>query len=99
MVALDIDGDVVIRFSRSATRHGIDPDQSRFVVEHCLCPLYSSDPDRVDLIVFLGPDIRGVPLEDFGVELADGGLLMIHAMRLRASYRDDYEGVMRCQES
>jgi hypothetical protein len=22
---------------------------------------------------------------------------VIHAMRLRASYRDDYEGVMRCQ--
>jgi hypothetical protein len=41
---------------------------------------------------------RGVPLEVFRLELADGSLLVIHAMRLRASYRDDYEGVMRCQE-
>ena len=88
---------MVVRFSRSAARHGIAPDRARFVVEHCPCPLYSSNPVEVDLIVFLGPDVHGVPLEVIGVELADGGLLVIHAMRLRASYRDDYEGVMRCQ--
>jgi hypothetical protein len=88
---------VAVRFSRSAARHGIAHERSRFVVEHCSCPLYSNDPGRVDLVVFLGPDARGVPLEVFGLELADGSLLVIHAMRLRASYRDDYEGVMRCQ--
>jgi hypothetical protein len=36
-------------------------------------------------------------LEVIGVELVDGGLLVIHAMRLRASHRDAYEGVMQCQ--
>jgi hypothetical protein len=88
---------VVVRFSRSAARHRIAPDRARYVVEHCPCPLYSSDPDEADLVVFLGPDVHGVPLEVIGVELADGGLLVIHAMRLRASYRDAYVEVMRCQ--
>jgi hypothetical protein len=88
---------VEVRFSRSAARHGIARDRSRYVVEHCPCPLYSADPDDVDLIVFLGPDVRGVPLEVIGVELSDGVLLVIHAMRLRASYLGEYAKVMRCQ--
>ena len=89
---------MAIRFSRSAARHGIAPDRARFVVDGCRCPLYSPDADEADLIVFLGPDRHGVPLEVIGLELADGDLLVIHAMRLRASYRDDYATVMRCQE-
>ncbi len=68
----------------------------RHVVEHCPCPLYSSSLDKVDLIVFLGPDANGVPLEVIGVELDDGDLLVIHAMRLRGAYRDAYVEVMRC---
>lgn len=67
------------------------------MVEHGSCPLYSSDPDEVDLVVFLGPDAHGVPLEVIGVDFADGRLLVIHAMRLRPSYREAYERVMRCQ--
>jgi hypothetical protein len=67
-------------------------------VEHCVCPLYASDPDEEDLIVFLGPDSNGVPLEVIGVELADEDLLVIHAMKLRRRYRDDYARVMECQE-
>ena len=69
----------------------------QYVVEHCTCLLYLSDPDEEDLIVFLGPDSNGVPLEVIGVELAEGDLLVIHAMRLRRAYRDDYARVMECQ--
>ncbi len=47
--------------------------------------------------MFLGPDGRGVPLEIVGLDLDDGGLLVIHAMRLRPKYLDDYASAMRCQ--
>lgn len=87
---------MAIRFSRSAARHGIRQNRSRYVVEHCACPLYSADPEREDLVLFLGPDPRGVPLEVVGLELADGGLLVIHAMRLREMHRDDYARVVQC---
>jgi hypothetical protein len=53
--------------------------------------------DEEDLVVFLGPDKRGVPLEVIAVELADGDLLVIHAMKLRRKYLDDYAKVMECQ--
>ena len=48
--------------------------------------------------MFLGPDERGVPLEVMGIELADGDLLVIHAMRLRPKYRDAFERVMEWHE-
>jgi hypothetical protein len=66
-------------------------------VEHCACPLYGPDPEALDLVVFLGPDPNGIPLEVVGVELADGDLLVIHAMRLRRKYMADYARVMECQ--
>ena len=84
-----------LRFSRSAARHGIHPARVRYIVEQCATPLYSYDPDRESLVLFLGPDPRGIPLEVVGVELADGDLLIIHAMRLRERHRDDYNEVMR----
>jgi hypothetical protein len=69
------------------------------VVSACSCPLHPADPEAgsEDLILFLGPDQRGTPLEVVAVELADGDLLVIHAMRMRAAYADDYERVMRCR--
>jgi hypothetical protein len=88
---------VAIRFSRTATRHSIGHDRSRYVVENCACPLYSSDPDDADLVVFLGPDGHGILLEVVGVELADGDLLVIHAMKMRKKYRADYARVVGCQ--
>lgn len=47
---------MAIRYSRSATRHGVIHERSRDAVENCACPLYSSDPGDEDLVVFLGPD-------------------------------------------
>ena len=52
-------------------------------------PLYSDDEDRAGLVLFLGSDTHGVPLEVAGIEIADDDLLIIHAMRLRASNLDD----------
>ena len=83
----------------SASKHGISGERARYVVEHCACPLYPPDPDPgdEDLVVFLGPDARGVPLEAVAVEQANGDLLVIHAMRLRETYAAAYAKVMRCR--
>jgi hypothetical protein len=60
--------------------------------------LHPVDDDETSLVIFLGPDARGVPLEVIGLELADGDLLVIHAMPLRRRFREEYERVMRWRE-
>lgn len=87
-----------LRFARSAARHGISRERMRHIVETCRFPLYSDDEDRAGLVLFLGSDTHGVPLEVAGIEIADDDLLIIHAMRLRTSNLDDYERVMRWHE-
>ena len=88
---------MAIRFATSASRHGISDERSGHVVANCTCPLYGTEPDGVDLVAYLGPDANGVPLEVFGLELDNDDVLVIHAMRLRSRYRDDYARVMECQ--
>lgn len=88
---------MAIRFAPSSTKHGITPERSRWVIDHCRCPLYSSGPEEADQVLFLGPDMNGVPLEVLAIELADGDLLVIHAMRMRQKYRDAFAEVMECQ--
>lgn len=44
-----------------------------------------------DAVLFLGDDWNGVPLEIGAIELDDGDLLVIHAMKLRRKYRGRYE--------
>jgi hypothetical protein len=52
-------------------------------------PSLPEQPDEA--VLFLGDDDHGVPLEEVGVELADGRLRVIHAMAMRAAYGDLYE--------
>jgi hypothetical protein len=87
-----MDDDPHIEFAPSAARHRIGRERVRFVIGHCQGPLYVPDADRddADLVLFLGPDSNGVPLEIGAIEAEDGGLVVIHAMRLRPKYRDDY---------
>jgi hypothetical protein len=89
---------MAIEFRPSASKHGISHERARYVVENCACPLYppDADPGEQDLVVFLGPDNRGVPLEVVAVEQVNGDLLVIHAMRLRGTYAAAYAKVMRC---
>jgi hypothetical protein len=79
---------VRIYFAPSASRHGISRERIRHVVEHCGSPLYppDDDPAHRDRVMFLGPDAHAVPLEIVAIETADGGLCVIHAMRLRGAY-------------
>lgn len=60
-------------------------------------PLSAPDdePDRTDRVLFLGPDAAGVTLEVVGIELDNGDLVVIHAMRMRRRYERACAQVMR----
>lgn len=49
-------------------------------------------------LVYLGDDQDGIPLEVVAVDLDDGTLLVIHAMRLREKYQAQYEEAKRWQK-
>jgi hypothetical protein len=55
------------------------------------------DSADIDLVAYLGPDGNGIPLEVLGIQLDGDDVLVIHAMKLRARYRDDYARVMECE--
>jgi hypothetical protein len=87
---------VDLTWARSATRHRISHERSRYVIEHCGLVFEkdppASGPARAEpRLVYLGDDADSVPLEVMAVELDDGSLLVIHAMPLRERYRDQYE--------
>jgi hypothetical protein len=87
-----------VEFAHSATRHGISREQSLHVVEnaHGVYPIPAAvDPAwQTERLLFVGHDSRGVPLEVVAIELDDGDLLVIHAMKLRRSYRRLLGGAM-----
>ena len=90
---------MAILFRRSAARHGISTERATFVIGTCPCPLCAPDEDlgRRDHVMFLGPDADGVPLEVVGIELENGDLVVIHAMRMRSRFMAAYVQVMRCR--
>lgn len=85
-----------IRWARSATKHRISRERSRYVIEHCGLRFEQDPPAGGPLgadprLVYLGDDADGIALEVMAIELEDGRLLVIHAMRLRDLYREQYE--------
>lgn len=79
-----------IRHARSATRHRISRNRSRYVVETTSVIFRQDAPKDSPLIdprlVFLGADEHGELLEVMAIETDTGGLLIIHAQRIRARY-------------
>lgn len=89
-----------IHWARSATKHRISRDRARHVIEHCGLRFWRKHPRRApdfdqrdDQIFFFGDDSDGVGLEIIAVWLAEGELLVIHAMRLRDRHLALYEEV------
>ncbi len=96
-------GEVYLSWTAAARRHRIARDDARFVIEHCglvfIQPapagsLGSLVPDG--RFVYLSDDPPGRPLKVVGVEVDSGSgndrhLRVIHAMQLRAKYRNQYE--------
>ena len=77
----------------SARKHGISDARMLHVV--ATCPLPMEHPEATGQVIFLGPDQNGVPLEVVAFEDDEGELTIIHAMRLRPSYKNVYEEVMK----
>jgi hypothetical protein len=64
---------MAIDFHDSAFRHGISRDRMLHVITHCRLP--HDDPDRVDVVLYLGDDWNGVELEVGAVECENGDLM------------------------
>ncbi|MEO8969881.1 MAG: hypothetical protein ABI355_19650 [Solirubrobacteraceae bacterium] len=79
-----------IKHARSATRHRISRQRSRYVIETTSVIFAQAAPDGSALadrrLVFLGPDAHGELLEVMAIETDDDGLLVIHAQLIRARY-------------
>lgn len=81
-------------FARSAFKHGVTEAQIAFVVAHCglvfdePAPPGSSITD--DRSLYLGDDEQGMAIEVAAIALDGGQLLVVHAMKLRAAYREQY---------
>jgi methionyl-tRNA formyltransferase len=75
--------------------------RSLFVIEHC--GLVFAEPASPGAaipgarLLFLGDDEHGVPLEVMSLELDNGDLLVIHAMKLRAIYEAQYLEALSCR--
>lgn len=94
---------VNLRFAQSARRHRIGRGRVRDVIEQAVffdrVPAPAGSPLPDERLVFLGDDRTGRALEVVAVELADGALLVIHAMDLRDKYRDLYEEAKNARNS
>lgn len=89
-----------LKWTRSATKHRISRERSRYVIEQCGLRFKQEAPSDAPVgassrVVFLGDDTEGVALEVMAVELEDENLLVIHAMPLRDRYRKQYEEAMK----
>jgi len=86
---------VEIRWARSATKHRVSRKRSAYVVQTATTilsqPAAPGSRLTSERLVFLGADEDGTMLEVMAVE-TDRGVLIIHAMRMRAKYANYVEG-------
>lgn len=82
------------QWARSAAKHRVSRVRIRHVLETAAVafPLFDEhgEPDP-DLLLFVGDDPGGVPLEIVVRLLPDDVVRVIHAMKLRAKYRHLYD--------
>ena len=83
--------DVVVReIKPSARRHGISEARILQAIAESAGVYATENPltGDDDLLLLLGHDQAGVPLEVVARELEDGSLVVFHAMVMRPAYRD-----------
>lgn len=68
-----------MRWARSATKHRISRERTRFVIEHAAMRFRIPPPEgsRDERLLYLGIDADGAPLEIMAVELDAGELYVI----------------------
>jgi hypothetical protein len=85
-----IDGEQ-IAWARSATRHRIRRRETLFVIQHAgICFERGRGSRGEPRLFFFGEDDRERPLEVVAFENLEGNLLVVHSMRLRDRFKDDY---------
>jgi hypothetical protein len=90
-----------LEWARSATKHRISRDRTRFVIEHCdvyfreHAPREDSEFPRA---VFLGDDGEGIGLEVVAAPLMGGGLKVIHSMKVGAGRQERYGEAVKWRE-
>lgn len=81
----------------SSDRHGISHERARHVLETApvafQVPDEDGEPDP-NLLLFLGEDPNGVPLEIMVRLLDDDAVRVFHVMPMRAKYRALYEQIL-----
>ena len=86
-----VDGDQ-IAWARSATRHRIRRTATLFVIQHAgICFERGRGSRSEPRLFFFGEDDRERPLEVVAFEGLEGNLLVVHSMRLRDRFKDDYQ--------
>jgi hypothetical protein len=90
----------VVRYewAESAARHRISRHRARHVIETASVALQVADEDGdpdPDLLLFLGDDPNGVPLEVIVRNLRNGAVRVFHVMPMRPQYRSHYEQMPR----
>ena len=80
----------VHEFKPLARRHGISEARMLEAIADCRVPLFITNliTGDDDLVLLLGRDRSGVPLEIMGREITDGTVVVFHAMRRRPGYAD-----------
>lgn len=84
---------MLVRFTTSATKHGITHEQAKYVIDRCGLPFIESLPPGSpggDRELFLGDDAQGVAMEVLGLPVTATDLLVIHAMKIRRRYQRLY---------
>jgi hypothetical protein len=74
-----------VRFVASAHKHGVSPQDAEAAVSSAAVIIRPLDGEE-DKWLVLGFDLAARLIELVGYELADGSLLVIHAMKCRQSY-------------
>jgi uncharacterized DUF497 family protein len=87
-----------LTWAPAAQKHGIARERVRHVIESAHATFWvpdeGGDPDPA-LLLFVGDDPNGVPLEVIVRILNEETLRVIHAMRMRRKYREQYETATR----
>lgn len=87
-----------IRWARSSTRHRISRTRTLFAIRSAgICFKDGSSGEGELRLYFFGGDQDGRALEILALEGNDGGLFVIHSMRLRARFTDRYMEALRWQ--
>lgn len=92
-----------ITFARSATKHRISRERSRYVIDHCGLQLVDRAWRRKTSgmekrVVFIGDDLEGVTLEVIAAEEVEEEFVVIHAMNMRNRFRGLYEEVRQWEK-